>query len=59
MNFKILLSLLFLTSCAIVPTHHAQEIEYCEKVDGIIYCKDIIIDTNCNPRYMDCTPWRR
>lgn len=51
-NLILIVLLLKVTSCAFVPAYRAEKVEYCEKVNGIVYCDDITVDTNY---YNDCS----
>lgn len=44
--------LLLLTGCSVLPGYKAVKVDYCERVNGIIYCDDERIDTNY---YAECS----
>jgi hypothetical protein len=53
-----LLSIFILSSCTTLPAYKAVKVEYCERINGIVYCEDGFVDTNyyatCSVYDTDC-----
>lgn len=42
--FLLLATWVAISSCAITPTYRLEKVEYCKKIQGIVYCDNGVYD---------------